>query len=147
MPRLLCALTCVLALPCAAASAATRSYPPPVKTCGTIAAGAKSIAVDIDEADGGATMPCAVARGTMATYLRKARARRWPRTNSGRSLDFVYARRHFACYTSRRDGVGWDYHCSFGRTSGDAFRFVDIGAGRRGDVCRRRPFEQRCPPG
>jgi hypothetical protein len=146
MPRMLCALLCAVALP-SPAQAVTRSFPPPVKACGSIANGGSRIAVDIDEADGGAMVSCTVARGTMAAYLRKARARRWTTTQTGRSLDFVYGGRRFACYTSRPDRVGWDYHCSFGRSSGAVFRFVDVGAGRRGHVCRLVPFERRCPPG
>jgi len=129
------------------ADAGGRSFPPPVKACGSIANGGARIAVDVDEADGGAMVSCAVARATMSTYLRKARARRWTRTQAGRSLDFVFGGRRFACYTSRPDRVGWDYHCSFGRASKSVFRFVDIGAGRRGHVCRLVPFERRCPPG
>jgi len=143
---LLWALVCGTGLPLAA-HAAVRSFPPPVKACGSILSGSKRIAVDVDEADGGAMVSCAVASGTMATYLRKARARRWPRAQTGRSLDFVYAHRRFACYTSRPDRIGWDYHCSFGTGSGAVFRFVDVGAGRRGHVCRLVPFERRCPPG
>jgi hypothetical protein len=146
MLRMLCALLCAVALP-SPAQAARRSLPPPVKACGSIANGGSRIAVDIDETDGGAMVSCAVARVTMATYLRKAQARRWTRTQAGRSLDFVYGGRRFACYTSRPDRVGWDFHCSFGRASRFVFRFVDIGAGRRGHVCRLVPFERRCPPG
>jgi hypothetical protein len=139
-------LVCAAVSACPA-QAATRSFPPPVKACGSITNGTSRIAVDIDEADGGAMVSCAVARPAMATYLRKAGARRWPRADTGRSLDFVYARKHFACYTSRPDRIGWDFHCSFGRSSNAVFRFVDIGAGRRGRVCRLQPFERRCPPG
>ena len=132
------------ALCAGAASATTDSYPPPLRSCGSIQHGTKRLAVDIAEAGGGATVSCVIARGAMSRYLEKAGARRWP-VDSGRNLNFVYARVLFSCYTSRPDRVGWDFHCSPEYRNRPA-RFVDVAAGRRGHLCHLADT-RHCPPG
>ena len=94
------------------ASAASRSYPPPVKSCGSIENGSVRLAVGIDETNGGLMVACPTARVTMSLYLARAHATKWPEGDVGRTLDVVSAGRKFTCYTSRPDRVGWDYHCN-----------------------------------
>jgi hypothetical protein len=142
-----CAILTAAIVSVTGAGAAESSYPRPLKACGSIVIGAKTIAVDIPEHGGGAMVSCATARNVMTSYLERARSRRWPR-GSGRNLDFAYRRLHFSCYTSRPDRVGWDFHCGTDDFSGGSNKYVDVGAGRRGKLCRL-PYAQsrRCPPG
>jgi hypothetical protein len=80
----------------------------------------------------------------MSRYLVRADSSRWTR-GSGRNVDLVYAKLPFSCYTSRPDRVGWDFHCTTDFRS-HLVRWVDVGAGRRGRLCRLRDA-RRCPPG
>jgi hypothetical protein len=89
------------------------------RSCGSIHARRKQVAVDIDE--GRLPLTCDAARAVMRHYL----GYRVVRYGSVR-----YATRTFECYKSRPDGVGWDYHCSYSNYSA-ADAYVDIGAGRR----------------
>lgn len=127
-----------------AAIASTSSFPRPLRGCGSITYENKRVAVDFAEGHGRIRISCRVGRGAMRHYLFLARSRRW-RNQSGRNLDFRYEGRLFQCYTSRKDGVGWDYHCGL-----DGGRWwVDVAAGRRGRrICALPDVRaNRCPPG
>jgi len=94
----------------------------PFKRCGTIRVLGKPLAVDITE--GRFPLSCEVARVVMRRYFARG----------ARRNDTVrYQSMKFDCYRSRRDGVGWDYHCShLTRTQYvNMTQYVDIGAGRR----------------
>jgi hypothetical protein len=116
------------AVACTSAVAAVRSQPQPVKACGSIAALGKRVTVDI--AEGRLPLACSDARAVMGDYL----AMRLRFTHPGHVGSILYRKLKFDCYTSRLDGVGWDFHCMHdtGVTSNPfVTQYVDIGGGRR----------------
>jgi hypothetical protein len=141
--RVACIVAFALAFEASISTVARASYPPPVRACGSIYYRSNRVAVDLAEVGGGGTLTCSAARGAMALYLRRAAVRSWP-AGSGRNLSLTYAMRKFECYTSRRDGLGWDYHCF--TNSRNYAKFVDVGGGRRGHLCHR-PGPFLCGPG
>ena len=135
-------LVTAAAIAAPAAWPAGASYPRPVRACGSIVDAGRAVRVDIAETGGGMKVSCTVARGVMRRYLAIARRHLWP-GGAGSSRRLAYEGVRFDCYKSRPDGVGWDYHCD--ATQDSAARYVDVGAGRRGHLCRSR--SGRCPPG
>jgi hypothetical protein len=97
-----------------------------VKACGTITALGTTLNVDI--AEGHLRTTCRQARHVMETYLTRTDG-----AEGGR--DIKIGRKTWGCYTSRPDGVGWDYHCNRMKKRIGHLPLrkvvVDIGAGRR----------------
>lgn len=104
----------------------------PVRACGSLQALGRTLRVDI--ADGRLPITCARARGVIRHYLAATRGR----TNG----PLVHNGQTWACYRSRNDGVGWDFHCNYitsytGVVGKPTFatdvtkHYVDVGAGRR----------------
>lgn len=90
------------------------------KGCGFIRARGRKVAVDV--AEGRFPLTCSAARTVMSRYL----ARPFVLHGTVRQ-----GRLTFECRTSRPDGVGWDYHCSYSRYTAAGVDYVDVGAGRR----------------
>jgi hypothetical protein len=135
-------LSALVVVAVSAASPALATYPKPVRACGSLVAGARVVAVDIDEVGGGFSLTCPVAQQVMRRYLAIARQHAWP----GGAWSFRRIKLQslgFDCYKSRPDGVGWDYHCNATSPSGRGF--ADVGAGRRGKLCPRHD-PRFCPP-
>jgi hypothetical protein len=116
------------AVACTSAVAAVGIQPQPVKACGSIAVLGKRVTVDI--AEGVFPLACSAARAVMGKYL----AMRLRFTHPGHVGSVFYRKLKFDCYTSRLDGVGWDFHCMHdtGVTSKPfVTKYVDVGGGRR----------------
>jgi hypothetical protein len=72
--------------------------------------------LNVDITEGKATLvPCRDARLVILYFLDHHRR------------SFRMARRVWGCYVSRKDGVGWQFHCGPDPRHG----YFDIGAGRR----------------
>ena len=118
------AVVCALVVPAAGDAATKRpSATKPVRACGSIQALGRTLLVDL--ADGRLPITCARARGVIRHYLVATRGR----TNG----KLRHNGQTWACFRSRKDRIGWDFHCSYIKSYvGDLTRnYIDIGAGRR----------------
>jgi hypothetical protein len=114
-----------LVLPAAGDAAAKQaSGAHPVRACGTLVALGRTLRIDI--ADGRLPITCARARGVIRHYLTATRGR----TNG----KLRHNGQPWACYRSRKDRIGWDFHCTYIKSyvgSDLTKNYIDVGAGRR----------------
>lgn len=104
-------------------SATVSALPKIVKACGSVEARGNLIEVDMTEV----RLPprditCRDGRKVLQKFVSK-------RVELG---SVRVEGRKYSCYESRPGGVGWDYNCSFFKSSKRNYRLVAFGGGRRG---------------
>ena len=118
------ALAAALCAPAGSSGATRRSSGAhPLRACGTVRALGRTLRVDI--ADGKLPISCGRARGVIRHYLSTTKG-----LTNGK---LRHNGQTWTCYHSRKNGIGWDYHCSYIRSyTGDVTKnYIDVGAGRR----------------
>ncbi len=103
--------------------ASVSAGPKIVKACGTVDVGDTSIEVDMTE----------VKRPPRDITCRDGRKVLQKFVSRNVEIGSVLVEGHrYSCYESRPGSVGWDFNCSFFKSTKRSYRLVAFGGGRRG---------------
>lgn len=103
--------------------ASVSAGPKIVEACGTVDVGGTSIEVDMTE----------VKRPPRDITCRDGRKVLQKFVSRNVEIGSVWVEgRRYSCYESRPGSFGWDYNCSFFKSTGRSYKLVAFGGGRRG---------------
>lgn len=103
--------------------ASVSAGPKIVKACGSVVVRGASLEVDMTEVKRPPRdITCRDGRKVLSKFVRR-----------GVELGSVGVEgRRYSCYESRPGSVGWDFNCSFFKSTGRSYILVAFGGGRRG---------------